>query len=85
MAAESLLQSALQSTHAATELVATAETAHDAALEAYRNGVGTLPMTLEATNGLLKARQARSDARNATLAAAANLAFVMGELTSTVK
>lgn len=85
VAAESLLQSALQSTHAATELVATAETAHDAALEAYRNGVGTLPMTLEATNGLLKARQARSDARNATLAAAANLAFVMGELTSTVK
>lgn len=82
VAAETVLRSSLQSFEAASELVSTANTAYDAAFNAYRNGVGTLTLATEAATDLLQARQARTEAHNATLAAAADLAFVMGQMTS---
>jgi outer membrane protein TolC len=82
VAAETVLRSALQSFEAATELVATAQTTYDASFDAYRSGVGTLTTVTEATTDLLEARQARADAYNAAMAAAANLAFVMGRMTT---
>lgn len=81
VAAETLLQTTLQSAHAAAELVKTAGTAHDAALTAYKAGVGTVTVAIETASQLLTARQAWTDAWNASLVAAANLAFVMGDMT----
>jgi len=80
--AESTLHSALESYHAAGELVEVATVAHDAALEAYQHGVGTITVVTETATSLLDAREARSDAYAASLSAAANLAFVMGKMTS---
>lgn len=77
----STLRSALESNDAALSLVNTAMVTYDAALEAYRNGVGTVTDANAAANGLLAARQMSSDAHAAALIAAANLAFVMGEMT----
>jgi outer membrane protein TolC len=82
VAAETVLRSTLQSFEAATTLVSAAQTTYDAAFDAYRNGVGTLTTVTEATTNLLDARQARADAHNAAMAAAANLAFVMGRMTA---
>lgn len=75
------LSSALESHKAARHLVTTATVTYDAALEAYRNGVGTITVANEASNGLLAARQTSADAHASALISAANLAFVMGELT----
>lgn len=79
VAAETMLDSALQSYQTATELVKAAETAYDAALDAYQVGVGTITMATEAASAVLLAKQAQVDAHSASLIAAANLAFVMGE------
>ena len=77
-----MLRSALAAHQAADELVRTAGITYDAALDAYRSGVGTIQVATEANTGLLVARQARSDAHAAALVAAANLAFVLGAMTS---
>ncbi|MGG4773571.1 TolC family protein [Paenalcaligenes sp. Me52] len=79
IAAETMLDSALQSYQTATDLVNAAETAYDAALDAYQVGVGTITMATEAASAVLLAKQAQVDAHSASLIAAANLAFVMGE------
>ncbi|MGG4604784.1 TolC family protein [Paenalcaligenes sp. Me131] len=79
IAAETMLDSALQSYQTATDLVHAAETAYDAALDAYQVGVGTITMATEAASAVLLAKQAQVDAHSASLIAAANLAFVMGE------
>ena len=79
--AEQALQTALQSHDAAQELVQTATVAHDAALESYKVGrISTILLT-ESTIQLNKAQQARAQAQYASIVAAANLAFVMGEMT----
>ncbi len=83
VAATNALRTALESYRAATALVKAAAITYDAALEAYRNGVGTITVATAANNGLLDARQAQADAHAAALIAAANLAFVMGSMTST--
>lgn len=75
------LRSALESNKAASNLVSTAFITYDAALDSFRNGVGTITVANEAANGLLTAQQMRVDAHAAALIAAANLAFVMGEMT----
>ena len=75
------LQSAIASGKAAAHLVETAEVTYDAALDAYKYGVGTVTVANEAANNLLAAQQANTDARTAVLVAAANLAFVMGDIT----
>lgn len=76
------LSSALESNQAALNLVKTAFITYDAALESYRNGVGTITIANEAANGLLMAQQMSTDAHAASLVAAANLAFVMGKMTN---
>ncbi len=79
--AADVLQSASAANKAAINLVNTAVVTYDAALDAYRQGVGTVTVASEAANNLLTARQAETDARTAVLIAAANLAFVMGDIT----
>lgn len=81
VASANTLRSALESNNAALNLVSTATVTYDAAWDSYRNGVGTITAVNEAANGLLAARQLSSDAYAATRIAAANLAFVMGEMT----
>lgn len=80
--AQDVLHSALASYYAADELTRTASIAYDAALEAYRHGVGTVTAAMEAATGLLDARSAHADAYAASLSAAAGLAFVMGAMTA---
>lgn len=80
--AETLLRSSLESHQAASELVQTASIVYDAALESYKEGVGTITLATEAATGLLDARQAQTDAYGASLLAAANLAFLLGNMTS---
>lgn len=79
-AAENILRTALQSHDAATGLVRTAQVAYDSALASYRQGLVTVMLTTEASTQLNKAHQALADARYASLAAAANLAFLMGDM-----
>ena len=81
VASANTLRSALESNNAALNLVSTATITYDAAWDSYRNGVGTVTVVNEAANGLLAARQLSSDAYAAARIAAANLAFVMGEMT----
>lgn len=85
MVSANTLRSAIETNNAALELVSTATITYDAALESYRNGVGTITVVNEAENSLLTARQLSSDAYAAARIAAADLAFVMGELTQTPK
>ena len=82
VAASNALRTALESFHAASNLVRTAAITHDAAVAAYQNGVGTVTAATDADTGLLNARLAQADTHAASLIAAANLAFVMGALTS---
>ena len=51
------LRSALEANQAALTLVKTSFITYDAALESYRNGVGTITVANEAANGLLNAQQ----------------------------
>ena len=80
--AEQVLQTALQSHDAAQELVRTATVAHDAALESYRVGRVSTVLLTESAIQLHKAQQAQAEAQYASVAAAANLAFVMGTMVS---
>ncbi|CAH1668923.1 Protein CyaE [Hyphomicrobiales bacterium] len=80
--ASNAVRSALQSYQAATRLTEAATITYDAALDAYRNGLGTITAATAADTGLLDARQARADAHMAALVAASNLAFVLGSMTS---
>lgn len=76
------LRSALASYRAATALAEAAAVTYDAALDAYESGVGDITAATTAESGLLTARLAQSDAHAASLVAAANLAFVLGAMTS---
>lgn len=80
--ASNMLRTALASHQAASGLVRTAKTTYDGALEAYRQGLGTLTAVTIADTALLDAQQARLDARTASQTAAANLAFVTGNMTA---
>jgi outer membrane protein TolC len=82
VAARNALRTALESHRAATALVGAAATTSDAALGAYRNGVGTVDAAIAAESGLLDAREAQAEAHAAALTSAVNLAFVVGSLTS---
>lgn len=78
--ANNALRTSLAARDAAGELRAAAQTTFDAALAAYRNGVGTSTEVVIAERQLLEARNADSDAYSAALSAAATLAFVTGSL-----
>lgn len=80
--AEQVLHTALQSHDAAQELVQTATVAHDAALESYRVGRVSTVLLTESAIQLHKAQQTEAEAQYASVAAAANLAFVMGTMVS---
>jgi outer membrane protein TolC len=74
------LRTALESFAAAEAFASAARTTYDAAVEAYRKGLGTVTAVNEANTGLLDARLAEADAYAASLIAASNLAFVMGRI-----
>ncbi len=82
VAAHHALRTALASYHAASALVAAAATTYDAALEAYRHGLGTIDTVTVADSALLDARLAREDAYAGALLTSVNLAFMLGTLTS---
>lgn len=82
VAASNALRTALESYKAASALASAASITYDAALAAYKNGVGTVTAATAADSGLLDARQAQADAHAAALIGAANLAFVVGAMTS---
>jgi outer membrane protein len=67
---------------AASALTTAAETTFDAALSAYRDGVGSITTAILAQSALLQARQGKADAYSAALTAAATLAFATGTLGS---
>ncbi len=80
--ASNALTTALQANASAVKLRQAAYKTYDSALEAYQNGVGTVSALATAETGLLEARLAESDAREAAFTAAANLAFVLGTSTA---
>jgi outer membrane protein len=67
---------------AATALSAAAQTTFDAALAAYRNGVGSVTDVELAERQLLVAKDAATDAYSTALSAAATLALAAGALGS---
>ncbi len=69
--------------HAASEaLAAAAQTTFDAALAAYRNGVGSITELTIAETQLLQAKDATTDAYSNALSSAASLALATGALGS---
>lgn len=82
VAASNALRTALESHRAASALASAAQTTYAAALAAYNNGAGTVTAATAADSGLLDARQAEAEAYAAALIGAANLAFVVGAMTS---
>lgn len=80
--ASNALKAALAANKAAGVLVQTSATAFDAALESYKNGLGTITVVNETNNALLDAKLAQTDAQAGARIAAANLAFFTGALTS---
>jgi outer membrane protein len=78
--ADNALRTSLSSYTASTALASAAQTTFDAALSAYRNGVGSITDATVAETQLLQARNARADAHSAALSAAATLALTVGTL-----
>lgn len=82
--ANNLLENALASHEAASELVETATLTYEAALDSYKQGLGTVTVATEAASVLLAARGARVDAHAAALTAAASLALALGKFDGTL-
>ena len=82
VAAQNGLTTSLNAHSASTSLVAAARTTFDAALAAYRNGVGSITDATVAETQLLQATNSLTDAHSAALAAAATLALAVGALGS---
>ena len=78
--AQDALRTALASAEAAEALQATAALTRDAALEAYRHGVGTVTAIALADTQWQQAGQALADARAAAQSAAVTLALATGAL-----
>jgi outer membrane protein len=76
------LKTSLSAYTAATALAAAAQTTFNAALAAYRNGVGTISDVTTAERQLLQAKNATTDAYSSSLSAAATLALSAGLLGS---
>lgn len=77
-----VLRTSLSANAAAAELVNAAQTNYEAALDYYKNGLGTLADVSVAQTGLLKAQYARAQVRSDAFVAAATLAFATGSLTN---
>ncbi|AMO24055.1 TolC family protein [Ramlibacter solisilvae] len=80
VAAHNALETSLSAYDAASAFQAAARTTFDAALDAYRNGVGSVTDATIAETEFLEASNATTDARSAALASAATLAFATGGL-----
>jgi outer membrane protein TolC len=78
--AENALRTSLSAHDAASSPAAAAQTTFDAALDAYRSGVGSITDVTVAEAQLLKARDSSTDTHSAALSAAATLAFASGAL-----
>ena len=78
--AQNALETSLAAHEAATALEAAAQTTFDAALDAYRHGVGTITDATATETQLLQAHNAASDAYSSVLSAATTLAFATGAL-----
>jgi len=80
--AENGLRTSLSAYSASTSLRLAAETTFEAALAAYRHGVGSITDATVADSELLQAKNASTDAYSAALSAAATLALAVGALGS---
>jgi outer membrane protein TolC len=80
--AANTLRTSLSAYNASSELASAAQTTFDAALVAYRNGVGPITDVTLAESQLLQSNTASSDAYSAALAAAATFALAAGTLGS---
>jgi outer membrane protein len=78
--ARNTLKTSLSAYSASTALAAAAQTTFDAALAAYRNGVGSISDVTIAERQLLAAKNAATDAYSTALSAAATLALAAGAL-----
>ena len=74
------LRTSLSAFKASTALSSAAQTTFDAALTAFRSGVGPITDAISAQTALLQARNASTDAYSMALAAAATLALSTGSL-----
>jgi outer membrane protein TolC len=75
------LQTSFAEYRAAGEVEAAARTAFDAAVDAYRSGVGPLTDAITAANAASESQLQREDARASVLTSAAELAFALGSAT----
>jgi outer membrane protein len=82
IAARNTLKTSLSAYAASTALAAAAQTTFDAALTAYRNGVGSITDVTLAERQLLVAKNAATDAYSTALSSAATLALAAGALGS---
>ncbi len=80
--ARNTLKTSLSAYNAATALAAAAQTTFNAALTAYRNGVGSITDVTLAERQLLVAKNAATDTYSTALSAAATLALAAGVLGS---
>ena len=78
--ANNALRTSLSAYPAATAVATAAKTTFDAALAAYRSGVGSITDATMAETQLLQARNASTDAYSTALSAAAALALATGSL-----
>lgn len=74
------LRTSLAAYAAATSVASAANTTFDAALAAYRSGVGSITDVTVAETQLLQAKNTSTDAYSAALSAAATLALSTGSL-----
>ncbi|EKT60782.1 channel-forming component of a multidrug resistance efflux pump [Providencia burhodogranariea DSM 19968] len=77
---ENALKSALEANKAAKNLIDTTELTYTASVEFYRNGLGTVTEMNAAEIVLLNAKIAYIDSHTASLVAAVDLAFALGDI-----
>lgn len=77
---DNALKTSLSAYAASTALNTAAQTTFNAALGAYRNGIGSVTDAILAQSQLLQANNARADAYSISLSAAATLALAVGAL-----
>jgi outer membrane protein len=82
VSAQISLRTSLAANDAASVSRVTAQTSYDAALDSYKQGVGTVTTAVEAETHLFEAELAESDAYTSALSAAVTLAFATGHLGS---
>jgi len=80
VSAQISLRTSLAANDAASVSRATAQTSYEAALDSYKQGVGTVTAVVEAKTHLFEAELAETDAYTSALSAAVTLAYVTGQL-----